>query len=113
MKQPNIDELCRRCRKESETIQHITAAREQLAPTEYVKRHDGLAKVIHQKLAGAADLIVGKSPNYKNTPANLLENDNFKLFWNRGILTDKTSGLLIIQSAQHVSGDNFAHPQEH
>jgi len=35
--------------KESETIQHITAACEQLAPTEYVKRHDGVAKIIHHK----------------------------------------------------------------
>jgi len=38
----------------SETLQLITAACEQLAPTEYVKRH-GLAKVIHQKLAEAAE----------------------------------------------------------
>ena len=37
LKQPNIDELCRRCGKEPETIQHITAACEQLAPAEYVK----------------------------------------------------------------------------
>ena len=36
LKQPDTDELCRRCGKESETIQHITAACEQLAPTEYV-----------------------------------------------------------------------------
>ena len=49
LKQPNIDELCRRCGKESETIQYITAACEKLAPTEYVKRHDGLAKAIHKK----------------------------------------------------------------
>jgi len=47
LKQPNTDELCRRCGKESETIQHITAACEQLAATEYVKRHDGLAKIDH------------------------------------------------------------------
>jgi ribosomal protein L37E len=47
LKQLNIDEMCRRCGKESETIRHITAACEHLAPTEYVKRHDGLAKVIH------------------------------------------------------------------
>jgi hypothetical protein len=47
LKQPNIDELCRRCGKESETIQYITAACEELAPTDYVKRHDELAKVIH------------------------------------------------------------------
>jgi hypothetical protein len=31
LKQPNIDELYRRCGKESETIQHITATCEQLA----------------------------------------------------------------------------------
>jgi hypothetical protein len=37
LKQPNIDELRRRCGKEPETIQHITAACEQLEPTEYVK----------------------------------------------------------------------------
>jgi len=57
LKQPNTDGPCRRCGKESETIQHITAACEELAPTEYVKRHDGVAKVIHQKLAEAAGLI--------------------------------------------------------
>jgi len=39
LKQPDAEELCRRCGKESETIQHITAACEQLAPTEYVKKH--------------------------------------------------------------------------
>jgi len=33
LKQPDTDELCRRCGKESEKIQHFTAACEQLAPT--------------------------------------------------------------------------------
>ena len=80
LKQAHTDELCRRCGKESETIQHITAACEQLAPTEYVKRHDGLAKIIHQKLAEAAELIEDKSPYYKHKPANVLENENFKLY---------------------------------
>jgi len=90
LKQPNIDELCRRCGKESETIQHITAACEQLAPAEYLKRNDRLAKIIHQKLEEAAKLIEEKSPYYKYTPASVLENDNFQLCWNRSILTDKT-----------------------
>jgi len=75
--------------KELETIQHITAACEQLASTEYAKRHDGVAKVIHQKLAEAAELIEYRSPYYKYTPANVLENDNFKLYWNRSIITCK------------------------
>jgi len=88
-KQPNIDELCRRCGKESETIQHIIAACERLAPTEYLKRHDGLAKIIHQKMAEAVELIEEKGTYYKYTAVNVLENDNFKLYWNRSMLTDK------------------------
>jgi ribosomal protein L37E len=65
LKQPNTDELCRRCGKESETIQHITAACEQLASTKYAKRHDRVANVIHWKLAEAAELIEDKSPYYR------------------------------------------------
>jgi len=60
LKQPHTEELCRRCGKEPNTIQHITAASEQLAPTEYVQRHDGLAKIIRQKLVEAAELIDDK-----------------------------------------------------
>jgi len=71
------------------TIQHVTAACEQLALTEYVKRHDGLAKIIHQKLTEAAEFI-DESPYYKYTPVIVLENENFKLYWNRSMLTDKT-----------------------
>jgi len=76
--------------KKPETIQHITAACEQLAPSEYVKRHDGVAKVIHQKLAEAFELIEDKSPYYGYTPASDLENDSFKLYRNRNIIADLT-----------------------
>jgi hypothetical protein len=34
---------------------------EQLAPTEYLKRHDGPAKIIHQKLAEVAKMIEEKT----------------------------------------------------
>ena len=35
-------------------------------------------------------MIEDKSPYYKCTPVNVLEKDNFKLYWNRSMLTDKT-----------------------
>jgi len=76
------------------TIQHITAACEQLASIDYVKKHDGVAKVIHQKLAEPAELIENRRPYYKYTPANVLENDNFKLYWNGSVITDKKQYLL-------------------
>ena len=34
-------------------------------------------------------MIEEKIPCYKYTPANVLENDYFKLYWNSSILTDK------------------------
>jgi hypothetical protein len=68
----------------------IIAACEHPAPTEYIKGHDGIAKVMHQKLAEAAELTEGKCPYYRYKPANVLENDNFKLYWNCSIITDKT-----------------------
>jgi len=89
LKQPDTEELCRRFGKESETIQHIAPACELLAATECVKRHDGLAKIVHQRLAETAELTGDKSPYYKYTPASVLENENFKLYWNRSIITDK------------------------
>ena len=55
-----------------------------------IKRHDGLAKVIHQKLAEAVELSEDKSPYYKYTPASVLENDSFRLYWNRSVHTEKT-----------------------
>jgi hypothetical protein len=70
--------------------QHISAACEQLAPTAYIKRHDGVEKVIHQKLAEAAELTEDKCPRYRYKPAKVLENDSFKLYWNRSIITDRT-----------------------
>jgi hypothetical protein len=70
--------------------QHITAACEQLAPTGCIKIHDEVAEVVHQKLAEAAELAEDNCPYYRYKPANVLENDNFKLYWNRSIITDKT-----------------------
>ena len=58
-----------------------------------MKRHDRLVKIIHQKLAEAAELIEDKRPYYKYTQANVLENENFNLYWNGSILTDKTTDI--------------------
>ena len=35
-------------------------------------------------------MIEDKSPYYKYTPVNILENDNFKMYWNGSLITDKT-----------------------
>ena len=45
----------------------------------------------NNELTEAAELIEDKIPCYKYTPASLLQNGNFKLYWNRSVLTDKTA----------------------
>ena len=48
------------------------------------------APILHNHQIRAAELIEDKSPYYKYTPASVVENDNFKLYWNLSILTDIT-----------------------
>lgn len=84
-------DLCRKCHRQSETIQHITGACSNLAPTDYTHRHNQIAQYIHQKLALKHNLILGKQkPYYNYTPHSVLENATAKLYYDRAILTDKT-----------------------
>ena len=60
------------------------------APTEYNKRHYSVAKIIHQELAlkfklGPADRV----PYYKYKPEVILENNEYRLYWDRTVLTDQ------------------------
>ncbi|XP_030765588.1 uncharacterized protein LOC115889668 [Sitophilus oryzae] len=91
LKEPNVVDQCRRCHEPGETIQHVTAGCRVLAPTSYLQRHDQVAKIIHQKLATLCHLKEDITPYYRYEPENVLENAHFKLYWNRSILTDKTT----------------------
>ncbi|CAH0721715.1 unnamed protein product, partial [Brenthis ino] len=83
-------DLCRLCHQNKETIDHITGACKILATKEYIKRHDNVAKQIHQSLALNHKLISTYTPYYKYIPTNVLENETVKLYWNVDIITDKT-----------------------
>jgi len=61
-----------------------------LANTDYLHRHDQVAKIIHQKLAYKNKLIESTTPYYKYTPQVVHESDETKLYFDRGIITDKT-----------------------
>ena len=84
------DDKCRRCLAGSETIQHITAGCPTLAHTEYLHRHNCVAKIIHQGLAHNHKLIDSVTPYYQYNPEAVLENENHRLYWDRSIITDKT-----------------------
>jgi hypothetical protein len=67
----------------------------------------------------AAELIEDKSPYYKYTPANVLENDIFKLCWNRSIITDKAIAsnrpdiTFVNKKSKNTFSKNIAVPNTH
>jgi hypothetical protein len=59
-----------------------------LAHSEYKKRHDIFAKIIHMNLAVKFNLLKDTQPHYIYKPESCLENDNYKLYFDRTVLTD-------------------------
>lgn len=90
IKDPNIEDKCRICKKNGETIEHLTAGCEAIAHTEYLQRHNHVAKIIHQQLATKHNLLRNCPPYYRYTPSPVLENDNVTMYWDKQILTDRT-----------------------
>jgi hypothetical protein len=78
---------CRICGTEKETIEHIISCTV-LAQSEYKKRHDIFAKIIHLNLAVKFNLLKDTQPHYIYKPESCLENDNYKLYFDRTVLTD-------------------------
>jgi hypothetical protein len=83
-----IIDKCRICGTEGETIEHIISSCTVLAQSEYKKRHVIFAKIIHMNLAVKFNLLMNTQPHYSYTPESCLENDNYKLYFDRTVLTD-------------------------
>jgi hypothetical protein len=75
----SIIDKCRICGTEGETIEHIISSCTVLAQSEYKKRHDIFAKIIHMNLAVKFNLLKDTQPHYIYKPESCLENDNYKL----------------------------------
>jgi hypothetical protein len=82
----SIIDKCRICGTEGETIEHIISSCTVLAQSEYKKRHDIFAKIIHMNLAVKFNLLKDIKPHYIYKPESCLENDNYKLYFNRTVL---------------------------
>jgi hypothetical protein len=72
----SIIDKCRICGTEGETIEHIISSCTVLAQSEYKKRHDIFAKIIHMNLAVKFNLLKNTQPHYSYTPESCLENDS-------------------------------------
>ncbi|XP_045474936.1 uncharacterized protein LOC123680863 [Harmonia axyridis] len=82
-------DLCRKCKLRREHIQHVTSGCSILAPREYTDRHNQMAKVYHQAMALKLKLVKTKRKDHLYSPENVLENEEFKLYWDTTIVTDR------------------------
>lgn len=90
LKNVEINDKCRKCHQQSETIDHIVGGCKILVGTEYTERHNTVAKIIHQALALKCHLLSAQTPYYNYKPDNVLENEQFKLYYDLTLHTDKT-----------------------
>lgn len=88
IKEKNVLDKCRRCGINNETIEHIMAGCNTLTGFDYTERHNNVAKIVHQQLARKFKLIEEEKPYYKYEPITVLENNYYKLYWDREIRTD-------------------------
>jgi hypothetical protein len=63
----SIIDKCRICGTEGETIEHIISSCTVLAQSEYKKRHDIFAKIIHMNLAVKFNLLKDTQPHFLNS----------------------------------------------
>lgn len=89
LKENMSNDLCRKCARSSETIEHVIGGCQNLANHDYLKRHNNVSKIIHQELAKKFGLVDENLPYYKYQPQAVLENDTAKIYWDRSIITDQ------------------------
>lgn len=83
-------DLCRRCSRALETIQHITSSCPILAPKDYMERHNAMARVYHREIATKTGLLQSNDGFHSYQPRDVLENDIFKLYWDTAMVTDRS-----------------------
>jgi hypothetical protein len=84
----SVIDRCWICGTEGQTTEHIISSCTVLSQSEYKKRHDIFAKIIHMNLGVKFNLLKDTQPHYIYKPESCLENDNYKLYFDRTVLTD-------------------------
>lgn len=79
---------CRMCNERDETIMHILSECPKLAQTEYKKRHDKVATMVHWELCKQHGLHHSQKW-YEHRADAVMENDNVKILWDFNVRTDR------------------------
>ena len=78
---------CRLCGKKGESVQHITSGSKKLAPKEYKRRDDNVAKKGHWGICKKNGLKHSEKW-YEHAPEGAVENEEIKALWDINIQCD-------------------------
>jgi len=82
------DPKCRMCKAADETVSHILTGCSQLAGTQYLARHNEVARILHRDMCVAYEIPVERK-YWRHQPESVTENDTIKLLWDFEIQTDR------------------------
>ena len=81
------DSTCRLCQSSDETIYHLLSACPALAATEYLKRHNSVASLIHKHICESYGIPTCDKPWLYN-PQSIVQTNCVKILWDLDIRTD-------------------------
>jgi hypothetical protein len=80
---------CRKCDKVGKTTEHVIAQCSSLSESTYLRRHNQLAKIMHQHIATEYKLLDGHTALYYRYKPEQLESADTILYWDMAITGDK------------------------
>lgn len=81
------EDVCRRCGMRGETIDHIISGCPTLAQSDYLKRHNNVAKIIHIELLKLNNIALNQPRYYLYEPEPVIETDDIRIYFDRTIYT--------------------------
>ena len=84
----DVSAMCRMCAENIETVHHIISSCPKLAQSEYKKRHDKVAAIVHWNLC-KTNKIECVDKWYQHHADKVVETKEVKILWDFNIQTDK------------------------
>ena len=82
-----VSPKCRMCGDKDETVWHVIGECSKLAGTEYKRRHDNVARIIHRALRIKYGFSTAERW-YEHSPEKVLESREVKILWDFSVQTD-------------------------
>ena len=82
------DPRCRMCNRSDETVAHLLTACPKLAATEYLARHNEVARLVHRSISEAHGIKVTRQP-WHHAPQPVVETEKVKILWDFEVRTDR------------------------